>query len=329
MLYNKIYGGDNMDEEIWKLIDNTIEPRIMLNLYKISNYGKIYNIKTNRYFTVGKNRSSVSMYDNQSKEITVIVARIVYKAFIGYLPDNMKIWYKDNNKNNLYYENLYAVTWSEYKHIKFNLNALSNTGLSYRDMSSCGYYQNGAKIMCYNIDEKWKDITQDHVPEIQPWYLVSNYGRIYSKATNSIIKTSIINTGYERVQLINIHNKKIDLLVHRLVALVWIGFPPSNDKTEVNHKDANPFHNYPDNLEWVTPDENLHYITDAERSEYYEKTFSDDTIMAICQAIENGMDYANICFNILHCQYNSNLHRRLWLIHKYKIHTNISSHYNF
>lgn len=50
--------------------------------------------------------------------------------------------------------------------------------------------------------------------------------------------------------------RKIDTqLIHRLVALTYIGKPP-NDLYEVNHKDKNTKNNHFTNLEWVTREEN-------------------------------------------------------------------------
>jgi hypothetical protein len=313
--------------EVWKIIDTSIEPKIFPNLYEVSNYGNIRNIKTGKVFKT--NRDSVSMYGINKEDRAISIARLVYKAFIdNSLPDYKKIAYKDNNKNNYYYKNLYAVTKSEYKNIEFENNAKLNSGLSNREMSSKGYYQNNSKIMCYYIDEEWKDITQDHVQNIKPWYLVSNYGRIYSKATNSIIKSSIINSGYERVQLMSINNGKIDLLVHRIVAMVWIPIDNYNE-LEVNHKNENTFDNRMCNLEWVTPIQNLQYKANVKRTIYYNQTFSNEIVKSICEALQNKMSYQDICFYILHCNYDCMLHRRLWLIHKHKIHTEISKNYDF
>ena len=317
-----------IEEEKWKIIENSIVKNIKENMYSVSTYGRVKNNNTDHILAIHNGAFPVQTTGDRSS-CNVSLVRVVYKVFVDpSLPDNLSIWYKDNNPNNLYYMNLYPVTWDEYKTNIFNLNAIRNAGLSNREMSMCGYYQNNAKIMCYCTDEVWKDITEQHIPGIRPWYLVSNYGRIYSKATNSIIKQSIINSGYVRVQLMSYNKSKIDVLVHRIVALVFIPIPNPNEM-EVNHKDENGFNNYVGNLEWVTPLENIQYASDIDHGMHYKETFSDNIVRQICEALCNGMSYMEICFYILHTKYTSGLHKRIWLIHKRKIHTNISKDYAF
>lgn len=64
--------------------------------------------------------------------------------------------------------------------------------------------------------------------------------------------------GYKKVTLCQ-GAKKQSFLVHRLVALCFLG--PVPDGMEVNHIDGNKANNAADNLEYVTPSENrLHAI---------------------------------------------------------------------
>ena len=90
---------------------------------------------------------------------------------------------------------------------------------------------------------------------------VSNLGRV--RTTNGIVTWGTERTdGYLKVQV----NSKSHY-VHRLVAKAWLQPPPSEAHTQVNHKDGNRANNQADNLEWVTPKENVQhsYETNATR----------------------------------------------------------------
>ena len=120
------------------------------------------------------------------------------------------------------------------------------------DMSNASYRDK--KSIVHRLDEIWLPIT--NIPNLQDWYYISNYGRIYSKFTNLLIAPRLIGRGYLIVTLRTKDNKPIDLLVHRLV---MITFNPINNPEDfqVNHKDGNKIKNYYNNLEWVTQEENM------------------------------------------------------------------------
>lgn len=111
------------------------------------------------------------------------------------------------------------------------------------------------------MDEQWKQIVIDGVE----WnYEVSSYGRVRNIKTGRVLKQYIDRDGYLRLELK--HNKKgKGFGVHRLVALMFI---ENNDdtKTQVNHIDENKKNNMVDNLEWVTPKENMNHGTRNQRA---------------------------------------------------------------
>ena len=108
------------------------------------------------------------------------------------------------------------------------------------------------------MEEIWKDIK-----EYEGLYQVSNLGRVKSFPRNGtqvnaikILTLKLHHTGYYRVTLSK-NNKRIDKLVHRLVAETFI--PNPNRKPQVNHKDGDKLNNRVDNLEWNTCLENVQH----------------------------------------------------------------------
>lgn len=311
-------------DEQWASITNSMLNGVVENRYMISNYGLIKNIISGEIIS----GSSLMACDGRSLKFSK--ARLVYMAFVNpVIPKGHKILFIDNNSNNLYYKNLICVSHSEFKKRMFENNAIANANMSFAHMSSREFYNSSQKILCYPIDEQWKDITNTMVNGINPWYLISQYGRIYSKATDSIIKQSTINSGYKRVQLMSINGGKIDLLVHRLVAMAWVLNDDPINKTCVNHIDENTFNNNANNLEWVTPLENQLYSANIQKNIFYKEFFTNEQVIAICEALQNKMDYMSICFYVLHCNYDGAMHKRLWRIHKRESHINISKDYVF
>lgn len=98
-----------------------------------------------------------------------------------------------------------------------------------------------------------------------PEYSVSNRGRVRrevdSHATKAgrIIKCCPCKNGYLYASL-HRSGKRRNCLVHRLVALAFLGDPPDG-KPQVNHKNACKADNRIENLEWASPqDDGAHRV---------------------------------------------------------------------
>jgi len=125
-------------------------------------------------------------------------------------------------------------------------------------------------------NEVWKDVNFEHWGE---HYQVSNFGNIRSKdrlnyafhhksnkfthfKKNGKILIPYKNVyGYLTVKL-SIENIKKTLILHRLIAMTFIGVP-EDEKNQVNHIDGNKYNNHIDNLEWCTSKENMHHARET------------------------------------------------------------------
>lgn len=89
-------------------------------------------------------------------------------------------------------------------------------------------------------------------------YSVDYDGNVYGKH-GKILKPSKNTKGYYIVNFI-INNKRIGVSVHTLIARAFCdGY---RFGLVVNHKDGNKSNNHADNLEWVTPSQNMRHSVD-------------------------------------------------------------------
>ncbi len=109
--------------------------------------------------------------------------------------------------------------------------------------------------------EIWKTISR------MPGYEISNYGSIRSNKGKQIriLKQSTASSGYKLVCLL-IDGKRTTSYIHRLVAEAFLPCEQIDIQLGlVNHKDRNRTNNNVENLEWVSPVENMFHWKDNER----------------------------------------------------------------
>lgn len=87
---------------------------------------------------------------------------------------------------------------------------------------------------------------------------IDEKGQCYNKKLKRYLKGSVLKNGYLSYMLTLSNGIKKRLYAHRLVAEYFI---PNNDinKIQVNHIDGNKLNNNIENLEWVTPSENIQH----------------------------------------------------------------------
>jgi hypothetical protein len=106
--------------------------------------------------------------------------------------------------------------------------------------------------------EIWKDVVG-----YEGIYQVSNQGRVKRAAggqgavAGRIRRLTLDTFGYPHLLLYQGGKHKV-FRVHRLVAEAFLE-RPSPDHNEVNHKNGDKTDNRAENLEWVTPSENMHH----------------------------------------------------------------------
>ena len=93
-------------------------------------------------------------------------------------------------------------------------------------------------------------------------YEVSNLGKVRNIKSGRVLKPWITKDGYLRHCLYK-HNKRKNLLLHRIIATAFIDNPEA--KPQVNHIDENKLNNDLSNLEWCTERENAIHGTRTKR----------------------------------------------------------------
>ena len=110
--------------------------------------------------------------------------------------------------------------------------------------------------------EEWRPMVDPRSGAFVPGRMVSSSGRITSR-TGLISRGYQTSSGYFSTSLV-FNSSRWGTLVHRLVAFAFLGSPPSDGESCVNHKDLDKGNNAVENLEWVSQAQNLtHFYASA------------------------------------------------------------------
>ena len=91
---------------------------------------------------------------------------------------------------------------------------------------------------------------------IETGYLISTFGRVYSIYKKDFKPTMVSYNGYETC-VIYVNNIRKRLFVHRMVAETFLYNDDPANKIFVDHVNGDKLDNFVDNLDWVTPSENV------------------------------------------------------------------------
>jgi hypothetical protein len=249
--------------------------------YKITKNGQIWSEKSNRFL---QSKLCNGYHTIGMRKMESTVHRLVAQTFIPN-PDNKPyVNHKDSDKTNNKVENLEWVTQKENcalhnkvishvrkviqmdkegkvlntfdslikagEHIGFSASAISKAVLGINPSA-------GGFLWAYD-DTDQHTIAKDTSKGKQIYEYVKYYifpdGTVYNNVRKANVKPVKNASGYTYVTISNNKTKK-NYYVHRLVAEHFI--ENKENKTQVNHKNKIRDDNRIENLEWVTPSENI------------------------------------------------------------------------
>jgi predicted DNA-binding protein YlxM (UPF0122 family) len=139
--------------------------------------------------------------------------------------------------------------------------------------------------------EKWS--FHNHYPD----YAISDFGRVFSYKTNSMLTLIKNENGYLRVNIIDVNNFSRLEFVHKLVLETFVGPRPPKHICR-HYPDQNPANNFLTNLSWSTPQQNNY--DRIENDTYNCATLTIDQVLIIKEKIKQGVSLTNLSeeFNI-------------------------------
>lgn len=107
-------------------------------------------------------------------------------------------------------------------------------------------------------DEVWVPVTDNVLKGIQPWYVISNYGRVYNFKNKRFMNCAeTTNHLYCHFRcIVDGKSKDVTYSVHRAMMLSFNYFPGC-ENLEADHIDECSYNNMLFNLQWLTREQNI------------------------------------------------------------------------
>ena len=142
----------------------------------------------------------------------------------------------------------------------------------------------------YLPGEEWRPMLDPETGSAVPGRMVSSLGRIMS-FQGIIHKGHLSRSGYYHTK-ISFDSFKVRKLVHRLVAYAFLGKPPTEHHSQINHKDGDKGNNAVENLEYVTPSQNcLHRFSLAKSNNSHSSSRETICKPVWSRAINRNLDW--------------------------------------
>ena len=149
--------------------------------------------------------------------------------------------------------------WTRFLSVKLAAEAVGQSSSTVRDrcrkLAQTGGYEYQFAPIQEVLGEEWQPMKDPTSGILVPGRVVSSHGRI-TQANGGISTGRLRPDGY-RKSMIKVGLSWRDTAIHRLVAASFLGQPPSAQHSQINHKDGNKSNNAVENLEYVTPAENI------------------------------------------------------------------------
>lgn len=201
-------------------------------IYEIDEYGILYNIQTKKILK-GSINGNYRIYTlrHKNKSYKMRAHRLVAEYF---LPNPHNLPVVDHINGDTFDNSVNNLRWASYENNNKNKHEKLN------------------KINI-NSQEKENDIWKQYRNSC---YLISQTGKIKNQKTNKMLKGSIDQYGYICYNLKDTIKKYT--LIHRAV---WECFGGNLiDGLVINHKDGNKLNNHINNLEQISPKQNISHM---------------------------------------------------------------------